>query len=269
MPDCRAPIVLAFFAVAALAGCARQPPVAAIADAPAPVAPPRPMLAMGNGAVVPPPLTPDGRYRTINTGIGPLQTAWHLRAALNVAAIGCRGAADATLAPSYNTMLSSKKAVLADADHFVQTHYRTASARTWQADHDAYMTRLYNFFAMPAAKAAFCVAADSVAPQAAAIAPDAFVGFAATALPQLEAPFTAVFATVDRYKAEVADWDARYGAGATRVAAAPAAATAAAAIAVPTAAAGPARAAAPRLAYADLAPVLAWEPQHNQALALR
>ena len=258
MPDCRAPIVLAFFAVATLAGCARHQRVVAIADTAAPVAPPRPILAAENGAVIPPPRAPDGRYRTINYDLGPLQTAWHLRAALNVAAIGCRGAADATLAPSYNAMLSSKKTVLADADHFVQTHFRAASTRTWQADHDAYMTRLYNFFAMPAAKAAFCAAADAVAPQAAAVAPDAFVSYAAVALPQLEAPFTAVYAAVDRYKVEIAEWDARYGPDASRLAAA----TTAPAIKATVAA-------APQLTYADLAPILAWEPHRDQALALR
>lgn len=263
MSDIRAPIVLAFFAVATLAGCARQQPVVALAAAPAPVVPPRPVLAVGNGAVTPPALAPDGQYRTINYGIGPLQTAWHLRAALNVAAIGCRSAADAALAPSYNAMLTSKKAVLADADHFVQTGFRKASPATWQADHDVYMTKLYNFFAMPGAKAAFCAAADAVAPQAATVASTEFVTFAATALPQLEAPFTAVYAAVDRYKIEVAAWDAQYGPDATRLAAAapvPAAAAPAAALSVPG---------KPRLAYADLGPVLAWEPHRDQALALR
>lgn len=198
--------------LALLVGCTHH----RIAMAPEPAAPPpaRPVLAPELGAVVPPAIGPDGRYQTINRNLGPQQTAWHVRAALNVAAIGCRSMADASLTTAYNSLLATQRASLAKDNVAVQAIYRTRFGKAWQDQHDAYMTRLYNFFAMPVAKAAFCQAADRVAPQAASVPAGSFETFAQTALPELEAPFIAVFQRVADYQVQVAAWDARYGAGA-------------------------------------------------------
>lgn len=211
MPRPATPLALASLSVLALAGCAQEAPIIPVVlDLPA--RPARPVLAAEYRSVTPPARLADGRYATINAGLDADATVWHVRGALNVAALGCRGVADAGLVPAYNAMLTAKKAVLSRANAAVQARFRATAGKDWQNQADQYNTRLYNFFAMPAAKPGFCAAADAVASQVAATAPADFVSFAAAALPQLEAPFTAVYAAVDDYRGEVALWDQRFGA---------------------------------------------------------
>ena len=228
-----------------LASCSHHRTVAVETPPPAPVAVPRPVLPAQLGAIMPPPRAADGQYQTINHGIDSRQAMWHVRAALNVAAIGCRGEADAGLVPAYNAMLTSQRGALAADDASVKAEFHARLGTAWQNAHDVYMTQLYNFFAQPAAKAAFCAAADQVAPQAAAVPAGGFEAFAQTALPQLEAPFLANYRAVDDYRVALAQWTAgQSGAPQTELAAA-------------TAAAGP------RLGYADMNTLIAWQPEQG------
>jgi hypothetical protein len=231
-----------------LASCAHHRTNVAVETPTAPSAAPRPVLAPQFAAVVPPAKATDGRYRTINYGIDPVQTEWHVRAALNVAAIGCRGAADGALVTAYNTMLTRQKTVLAAANSAVEAKFRAAGGN-WQSAHDAYMTRLYNFFSQPAAKSEFCAVADRIAPEA-ATPPDGFENFATTALPKLEAPFLETYRQVDDYKLALADWQA----GRTRMARA-----------TPI----ERKDATPRLAYADMRALLSWQPSEGVRYASR
>ena len=235
-----------------LASCSHHRKVAVETPPPAPpVAAPRPELPAPRGAIVPPPRAPDGSYQTINHGIDSRQAEWHVRAALNVAAIGCRSDADAGLVPAYNAMLASQRSALAAADTSVKASFRARLGANWQNAHDVYMTQLYNFFAQPAAKASFCAAADQVAPQAAAVPAGGFEAFAQTALPQLEAPFIANYRAVDDYRIALTAWTAsQSGAPQTE-------------LAVATPAAGP------RLGYADMGTLIAWQPDGNTRLASR
>jgi hypothetical protein len=223
-----------------LASCRHHATVAVEAP-PAPVALPRPVLPAQYGAIVPPARAADGSYRTINSGIDAERRMWHVRAALNVAAIGCRSTADAGLVPAYNALLTSQRAALAGADLSVKADFRKRLGSGWQAAHDVYMTQLYNFFAQPAAKAAFCAAADEVAPQAAALPPGGLEAFAQTALPELEAPFLASYRAVDDYRVALAAWQAGKTASPQ------------------TELATTTRAAAPQLRYADMNTLIAWD----------
>ncbi len=233
-----------------LASCSHHK-VAVEVPPPAPVVVPRPELPAQLGAIVPPPRAADGGYQTINHGIDPRQAMWHVRAALNVAAIGCRSDADAGLVPAYNAMLASQKSALATADSFVKTDFHARLGTKWQDAHDRYMTQLYNFFAQPAAKAAFCAAADQVAPQAAAVPTGGFQTFAQTALPQLEAPFLASYRAVDEYHIALAAWTAgQTGAPRTELAAA-----------TPLA--------APTLGYGSMGMLIDWQPEQDTRLAAR
>jgi hypothetical protein len=236
-----------------LSSCSHHRPVAVQTVPVAAPNAPRPVLPAQFAAVVPPAMDADGRYRTINSGLDPLQTEWHVRAALNVAAIGCRGAGDGALVNAYNAMLNGQKAELAAANKAVEARFRAAGG-DWQAAHDSYMTRLYNFFSQPAAKADFCAAADRIAPRAAAPS-GGFKAFAAASLPELEAPFIETYRQVDAYHVALARWEANK---ATRLAAAaPAAVT-------PVAAHGK-----PRLGYADMHVLLAWQPPQGIRVAQR
>ena len=145
-----------------------------------------------------------GAYRTPNRDLSPAEVTWHVRVALNVAALGCRYEATA-----YNAMLSTEKEPLAEADTGARAAER-ARGGDWEARHDDAMTKLYNFWAQPPAQAGFCAAAADVLREAATVEPANFPAFAAAALPRLEAPFVAAFARFDGYRAEVAQWRARH-----------------------------------------------------------
>jgi hypothetical protein len=168
-------------AVAALvlSGCGRrQPPVT-----PPPIgAPPAPPAA--EPAAPPPP--------TINSGVGEGEALWHLRAALNVAALGCgQGPAGAGIVARYNALLTERKAALATAYGAETARYGAERGAL-----DRHMTQLYNFFADPVAQRGFCAVAAQVADEVATVPADALPGFAATALTRLEQPIVAPRVTV-------------------------------------------------------------------------
>lgn len=151
-----------------------------------------------------------GGYLTPNRGLSGEETTWHLRVALNVAALGCRGA----LVDGYNALLTAHKATLAATAEAVTMRYKARFGQGWQAQQDDAMTRLYNFWALPPAQERFCAAASGVLAEVATLAPDALPGFAAAALPRIEAPLLAFFADYDRWRTAHAGWAARH----TRVA---------------------------------------------------
>ncbi|TPG41422.1 hypothetical protein EAH79_08560 [Sphingomonas koreensis] len=182
-------------------GCASKPAHVAVATPPPPVlgAMPQPPAGGYAGMTIPARLA-DGSYPTPNQHLGEAATLWHLRVALNVAALGCRGADGDAITAGYNAMLGKGKAVLtkANAD--------TIKAEGGQASYDAAMTRLYNFFAQPAAKAGFCAAAAAVTTDAASVPAAGLATFATTALARLDAPFVQFYRDYDSYRVQLASW---------------------------------------------------------------
>ena len=159
-----------------------------------------------------------GAFSTLNSGLTRAGTVWHLRTALNVAALSCRGPGEAETAAGYNALLASERHVLAAASQATAAVYRIRHGSQWRSRYDDAMTRLYNFWAQPAAQTAFCREADTVLRDASTVEPEQFEAFATTALPRLEAPFLAFFAEVEAYRTAMARWDAR-GAPVTEIAA--------------------------------------------------
>lgn len=177
-------------------------------------APRPPAGASPNQAI--PPLGADGHYATINRGLSTDETSWHVRAALNVAALGCRDASERTTVASYNRLIARHRAVLAAAASGVQAGYRQRFGADWEPIHDRDMTRLYNFFAQPPAQPRFCVAARAVLAEAPSVRAEDFAAFAAAALPRLEAPFTDFYRDYDAYRTAYVAW--RSGAAAPAMA---------------------------------------------------
>lgn len=211
--------------VALLTGCAARPP-ARLADTPPPIAAPirapRPVPPAGASAdAVLPALGGDGEYQTINRNLSSSAAVWHVRSALNVAALGCRGANEATIIAGYNMMLVSKKAVLATSLARTEAEARATGGKSWRDAHDRHMTQVYNFFAQPPAKAAFCEAAAAVLAEAAATSPADFPAFAPGALARLEAPFIDFYRAFDAYRRDLAAWDAGDPAAGVRLVYAP------------------------------------------------
>lgn len=195
-------LTTALIALTALGGCAshRDQLASLPPPAPMPLAPmPQPPAGAFAGMTIPVRLA-DGSYATPNGNLDPASTVWHLRVALNVAALGCRGAEGQAVTTGYNAMLARDKAELARANAAV------IKAEGGQADYDEAMTRLYNYFAQPGAKAAFCAAA--------AIVTDQLVGAASLdqaagpALAALDRPFTDFYREYDSYRVELAEWQA-------------------------------------------------------------
>jgi len=129
-----------------------------------------------------PPVQPP-QPETINSGLGADESLWHVRAALNVAALLCGHQPGGTaLVRRYNALLTDDKATLATA-------YASETRRYGSGDPaalDRHMTKLYNFFARPQATPAFCAAAMEVSQQAATTPAGQLTAFAPPALARLQ-----------------------------------------------------------------------------------
>jgi hypothetical protein len=192
--------ILARFLPLASLLLAVQPAAAQRFDAP----PALPEGAMPNQPV--PAHEPDGSFVTPNHHLSAEATSWHLRAALNVAALGCRDAYEHETVAAYNALLARHGAPLTSADLAVKAEYRARFGAAGEDEHDREMTRVYNFFAQPPAQRRFCEAARQVLREAIATDPAAFAAFAAAALPRLEAPFTDFYRDVETYRLAYAAW---------------------------------------------------------------
>jgi len=196
-----------------LAGCAgRHHKPKPIPAPPATAAEPSPPAGAARGLSVPQPGA-DGHFRTINSGIDDEEAVWHLRAALNVAALACRE--DAGIMRGYNRLLVDRKPVLATAYAAETARFRATGADAL----DQHMSRLYNFFAQPPAQAAFCRAAAQEAARAATVPPAGFPAYAKGALDRLEAPILAFYRAYDAYRRDLASWKAHPQAADRQVAA--------------------------------------------------
>lgn len=203
-----------------LTGCAAKPVVVAVAPppiaAPAPVAAPLPKGAFP-GMVIPAAL-PDGSYPTPNRALTPAATVWHLRAALNVAALACRGPQEGAIIAGYNAMLAARKPELARVEARYAAEFRSAGA-DWQDRYDDAMTRLYNFFSQSPARDEFCAAAAAILADGAGVPAEGLDAFAAARLPMLDRPFTDFYRAYDAWRGNavrpLAQQSAVYAANAT------------------------------------------------------
>jgi hypothetical protein len=125
----------------------------------------------------------------VTANISPLESLWHMRAALNVAALGCRDADEGTTVAAYNQLIRNQAAALAAANDAVSAHYKAQYGAAWQDARERDMTKLYNYFAQPTAQAEFCATAKAVLVQVATVEPAKLTDFAVEELPALEAPF--------------------------------------------------------------------------------
>lgn len=190
-------------ALVLLAGCSNQPtPPALVIAPPAPAPIPVMTAQMPKGAspsTIVPTAFADGSYPTPNRVLTPAATIWHMRVGLNVAALACRGAQEATIVAGYNALLTTHKAALVTAEATYAAEYRKAGG-DWRDRYDDAMTRLYNFFSQSPARDEFCAAAGAVLAEAQAVPADGLGGFAQTRLVRLDRPFTDFYRAVDAWR---------------------------------------------------------------------
>lgn len=180
-----------------------------IADTPAPIArAPQPPAGAATTLTIPNRLA-DGSFETPNRALSDAGTLWHLRAALNVAALQCDNGVSV---PDYNRFLATQKRALADAHRELAAEYRIVHGPTWQASFDGAMTRLYNYFALPPVRDGFCRATAAELANLAAAPTNGAASLAPAALDRIEASFLTFFRNYADYRQALAQWRANDGA---------------------------------------------------------
>jgi hypothetical protein len=209
---------LAGIGVAALAACTTPAPPPPPPPPPPPVVeavPYRPIPPVGSSyAMATPPIGPDGVRQTINTGLDENDTIWNLRSVWNVAALNCLDEAHKPILDGYSAFLKKNVKKLSAVNTALDKKYRTAegSASAGRKAREVHMTQVYNYFATPAAIPEMCNVALAVSNEYLAEPPKDLAAFSAAALPRFEAVYLAFFDAYDRYRAESAAWDAKWGA---------------------------------------------------------
>lgn len=207
-------ILFAVFAALALSAYKPKKPAAPPPPPPAPpapVIPPRPYPPLGASPnLVLPPLGANGMYAQINAGNSSNQTIWNFRSAYNVAALNCLQPQHAQIVVNYRDFLRKHAVGLGAANRAVDAEFRRRFGAGFVRQREAYMTKVYNFYAFPPTVSNFCDAALAVSNEANAILPAQLNAFAATSLPKLDLVFENFYRSYAQYRVDLAAWDARY-----------------------------------------------------------
>lgn len=184
----------------ALASCATtttplQPPLVVATLPP----PPPQMPSGGYVGMKSPTKRADGTYFTPNLDNTDQAAVWHLRNALNVAALGCDLEGGGVIEP-YNAWLRTRAAAI---DRYYQAYIREWQATgwwDWQRVYDNNQTRIYNFYAQPAMRSAFCAAARREIMQVGQVEEGDLPTFARAALLRIDRVFVEFFAAFDAWR---------------------------------------------------------------------
>jgi hypothetical protein len=211
-------ILTVVFAFAAVAACKPAPvPIPAPPPAPvviAPVRTPARPLPPGGAALgmVMPQVGVDGVRQTPNRAISTNEAVWHLRAALNVAALNCQGPVWDQIAVNYNKFIANNKATLTKISRAIDGEYKTRyPGQNALRVRDTKMTDLYNYFSMPAVKQEYCDTALAKSKEAAAVDYRVLTEFSGTALANIDGIFIRFFDAYVKYEADLAQWNRQYG----------------------------------------------------------
>ncbi len=205
--------LLALTVVSALAACQPKP----APEAPAPVVQPQytpraptPPLSASPTTVIPP-LRPDGLRQTINRDIGPLQTLWHVRSALNVAALSCSGPTYTRIADDYNVFIKNNASTLKSAYNAIQSKFQREHGSGGKTIFDRHQTQLYNYWSFSPIRRPFCDEAMQVGQTAVVTKSADLNNFAAGAILKLEVPFNDFYLAFEQYQRDLAAWNQQYG----------------------------------------------------------
>ena len=173
--------------------------------------PPKPVPPMGasdNLAI--PSVDASGLRQSVNRGITPAQTLWNLRSAFNVAALNCNSPAHAAILPRYKAFLKANGKVLSATNKKVDAEFKARYGAKFSAPREEYMTSVYNHFALPPVTPAFCNAVLAMSADALTVKPAGLEAFAGSGLPSIEVVYDDFYRRYETYRAELAEWQARY-----------------------------------------------------------
>ena len=161
-----------------------------------------------------PPLGANGVRQTINAGLDEDQTLWHFRSGWNVAALNCLDAEHQPILDAYGAFLKKFQRKLTATNTAIDAQFRRQYSSRNDAikAREAFMTQVYNYFAMPPARADFCNVTLAIANEYLAAPPEDANLFAASGLSRIDAVFDRFFRAYEQYRVDSAAWDARYGA---------------------------------------------------------
>ncbi len=205
---------LSLVSLTVIAACSTPKPPPVVPTLPPPVVPTvRPLPPMGaveNMSI--PDVDDSGKYLTPNRGVTSNTALWHVRMALNVAALACHDNAD--LARSqYNRMLHVHQAVLNEANKAVDRNYSYAyGGSPGLSQRERLNTVVYNFFSLPPVTKSFCPVAIRVGAKILSMPSSALLTYAPEALAELEKPFQDFYAAYADYLRRLAEWQSRFGA---------------------------------------------------------
>ena len=154
----------------------------------------------------------DGTRLTINTALSSKQALWNLRSAYNVAALNCQNPQHLTMAAQYAAFLKANKKLLAsvykDLDkEFKQVH----GAAGYIQKREIYQTQVYNYFAFTPVMPAFCDTMFAVGQGLNAVPSKSLEAQAPFELAKLEKLYQDFFVSYDKYRSDLAIWEAQYG----------------------------------------------------------
>lgn len=208
---------LSLVSLAVLAACSTpQPPPPP--TPPPPVVPtvrPMPPSSAAEGMSIPE-KDADGKYLTANRGVTSNTALWHIRMALNVAALNCDKYGP-TARLQYNQILALHKVMLNSANAAVDRNYSVAYGSSGMMSRERLNTVVYNFFALPPVIKTFCPAAVTVGQKIIAMPSSQLLEEAPALLAELEKPFQEFYAAYADYLRRLAEWQSRFGATVTVV----------------------------------------------------
>ncbi len=166
-----------------------------------------------SGTLIIPPKDASGVRQTVNLGASPMQKSWNFRSAYNVAALNCNDPKYAAIVPNYRAFLRTHARGLATVNRAVDAEFRARHGAAFVRHREAYMTKVYNFYALPPTLPAFCNAALAVSEEAKTGARvGALNTFTALALPKLDAVLEDFYNRYDQWIIGGDAWDRQYAA---------------------------------------------------------
>ncbi|MBV7256172.1 hypothetical protein KCG44_05170 [Pacificimonas sp. WHA3] len=142
-----------------------------------------------------------GTFASPNINLTEQEAIFHLRSALNVAALSCRKMEGMDMTDNYNTYIRKYRLTLAKANRTIDARYAREVDGGKRA-RDAHMTSLYNHFARPATLGTFCPMALKHLNAAIAL-PDttaAITDYSQTAVREIEDVFQQHYASIEQYQ---------------------------------------------------------------------
>lgn len=210
----RASALSVLCAVAACAPAPKPMPTPVTQVVVVPVIPSIPYPPAGAAAtLVIPPLGFDGVRATPNRNLSKENIIWHLRSALNVAALSCQGPVWGQIATNYNLMLKNHKSRFTQTDKAVDAEFKKEyPGQNALRVRDTKLTELYNYFALPPVKQQYCDTALAKTTEIVAIPSTALPEYSTGALIDIDGIFIRFFDAYAQYERDLADWNQKYGA---------------------------------------------------------